>query len=154
MDVLHCVTHVFRSLWFSGNLKHGAVNIKHPAVIATAYPMLFASTEFERCASMGAFLVDQSVVAGKIPKEHQFFSEDTDQFGQITHFISDMHRVPVPSQQFAAGGIGAHLSQFPEGFPFPVLVITAIRAGQFAILNRSRHDAGSANQVSDCLIKK
>ena len=103
---------------------------------------------------MWAFLVDQSVVAGKIPKEHQFLSEDADQFGQITDFISYVNGVPVPSQQFAAGGAGAHLGQLPEGFPFPVLVITAIRTGQFAILNRSRHDVGLANQVSDRLIKK
>jgi len=103
---------------------------------------------------MRAFLVDQSVVPGKIPKEHQFLSEDTDQFGQITYFISYVNGMPVPSQQFAAGGAGAHLGQLPKGFSFPVLVITAIRAGPFAILNRSRHDVGSANQVSDRLIKK
>ena len=103
---------------------------------------------------MRTFLVDQPVVARKIPKEHQFLSEDADQFGQITDFISYVNGVPVPSQQFAAGGTGADLGLLPKGFSFPVLVITAIRAGQFAILNRSLHDVGSANQVSDRLIKK
>ena len=63
---------------------------------------------------MWAFLVDQSVVAGKIPKEHQFLSEDADQFGQITHFISYVNGMPVPSEQFAAGGAVAQRGLLPK----------------------------------------
>ena len=111
--------HLRREVRHRGQFHALAVEVEFPAVIRAADAAFLVAPEKERCAAMGAELVDERRTALAVAEGQQLLAEDPDaHLGAVGpgNFPRRQDRDPVPAHELAHRGVRAdphqHLSHF------------------------------------------